>query len=138
MHPSTGGLRPKASDEGHLIRAGSGNIETTANVGGNYPDDVDSTSSGGWGSSVNTFSDRNQRSGLRPDAGRDTWEDRGGPLADEFSKGPMETQPVKRNTSSKMGLIDQTTSGTSLKGELGDARQGRDGGWPTQTGEETI
>ena len=44
----------------------------------------------------------------------------------------------KRNTSSKMGLIDQTTSGTGLRGELGDARQGRDGGWPTQTGEETI
>ena len=137
MHPSTGGLRPKASDEGHLVRTGSGNIETTANQGGNYPDEVDSTSSGGWGSSTNTFSERNQRSGLRPDAGRDTWEDRGGPLTDEFSKGPMETQG-NRNKPSKTGLIDQTYDGTNLKDEMQDMRQGRDGGWPTQTGEETV
>ncbi|KAH6901353.1 hypothetical protein BKA70DRAFT_1310439 [Coprinopsis sp. MPI-PUGE-AT-0042] len=132
-HPSTGVLRPKASDEGHAV--GSGNIETAANQNGNYPAEIDSTSSGGWGSSVNTFSERNQRSGVRADAGRDTWEDRGGPLADEFTKGPMETEG-NRSKPPKTGLIDQSTSGGNLKNEMQDARQGRDDRWPSGNGDD--
>jgi hypothetical protein len=109
------------------------------------------TSSGGWGSSVNTFSERNQRSGVQVDAGRDTWEDRGGPLADEFTKGPMETevrfninqrahfpdvQQGNRSKPPKTGLIDQSTSGGDLKNEMQDARQGRDDRWPSGTGDD--
>ncbi|KAL0945214.1 hypothetical protein HGRIS_000726 [Hohenbuehelia grisea] len=57
---------------------------------GNYPSDSDSTSSGGYGSARNVWSDRAQRG------------------------------------NNDGGLIDQSLSGSSLKSELQDAKQGID------------
>ncbi|KAF9459047.1 hypothetical protein BDZ94DRAFT_1269240 [Collybia nuda] len=62
----------------------------------NYPASDDTTSSGGYGSPTNVWSDRSQRGYM------------------------------VKGGSYKEGLIDQSLSGGDLKGEIQDAKQGRD------------
>ncbi|TFK24845.1 hypothetical protein FA15DRAFT_640653 [Coprinopsis marcescibilis] len=82
-----------------------GNIETSLNEGGNYPAENDSTPSGGYGSATNVWSNRTQRGAKAK--------------GDEDFHGST-------------GLVNQSLSGSDLSHEIQDAKQGRDGGWPTR------
>ncbi|KAF5339514.1 hypothetical protein D9758_016363 [Tetrapyrgos nigripes] len=74
----------------------------------NYPPEGDTTSSGGYSSTSDVWTDKAQRGNT--------------PVAQERD-GARQSQS---NTNSGSGLIDQSLSGSDLSGQLRDAKQGSD------------
>lgn len=90
---------------------------------GNYPPEGDSTSSGGYDSTINSFASKPPHS-------------RGGPSSTFSSSHTSSSNASNSNSSSNpsnsssgldANLITQSTNGTSLVNELDDAKQGVDG-----------
>ncbi|EAU84984.1 hypothetical protein CC1G_04080 [Coprinopsis cinerea okayama7 len=128
--------KPKATLRPVGVPLGNVNSESEREEG-NYPtENVDSTSSGGYGSSgVNVWSQKAQR-GTNTDLGSSSSSGSGeAPVTGTGRTRRATVSKTMAQRQSVTGLVGQSLSGGDLAGEIQDAKQGFDGGWPSQVGE---
>ncbi|KAF5340620.1 hypothetical protein D9611_007367 [Ephemerocybe angulata] len=97
--------------------------EESQKAQGNMPGEYDSTSSGGYGSAENVWSQKAQRgfdNTQQPLAGEDAKE------RERFKEGEVglgrDGRQGADGRGNETGLVDQATDGTELKGQMEDAR----------------
>ncbi|EIM90639.1 uncharacterized protein STEHIDRAFT_165196 [Stereum hirsutum FP-91666 SS1] len=107
---SAGGGEGTGRDYTSSNHGGGGGGQNDDYKTGNYPPEGDSTSSGGYGSTINSFASK-------PSSNAPT---------STFTPNSSNSN-TNTNTNSDSNLITQSTNGTSLTNELDDAKQGVDG-----------